>query len=145
MGITEAKVKIPEIGDFITVAWGLELAKYYQLDHIVERLEKHPERYRGFYYDGCSMIDDRMLGILTKSRKWKDITDKCCCPHDIGYAYGDPDNEEEERLERDLEFKKGLKKVMRWHEVVKLFFKGVRIGGKGCLKQSYSWAFAVIK
>ena len=135
-------MELPKIGDIIDNEKAIELCDHFNLDHLSDRIKKNPEQYRSWEFDGCSMIPDEILGIFTKSKRWEDITMMCCLPHDLGYAYGDPDNEEEERELVDKKFETDLKKIIRWWGIAKLFFFGVRIGGPGWMNQSFSWAYA---
>lgn len=131
-----------KIGDEIDVQMGLELAKHFKLNYIVDRLEKHPEQYKPVIFDGCSGLPDELLGIFTGC-KWENITYLCCLPHDIAYAYTVPgDHNDIERERVDLKFKSDLitKAGMRpW--LAEIFYHAVRIGGAKEFKMGCSWGF----
>ena len=40
-------MKLPEIDNVITIKEALELCWYFGLDYLIERIESHPERYKG--------------------------------------------------------------------------------------------------
>ena len=134
-------MKLPEIGDTITTKEALELCRYFGLDYLVERIESNPEKYKDWKFDGCSCLPDEVMGFFTGCN-WKDITYKCCLPHDLCYAYGEPGNDiERERVDlkfySDLVNKAGMKKWM-----ASAFLAAVRIGGPEEFGLSFSWAFA---
>jgi hypothetical protein len=132
---------LPCIGENITAATAVSLCRDLGLDDLAARIETAPERYGDWRFDGCSGLPDRRLGALTGCN-WKDITYRCCLPHDLRYAYGKPgDQRERERADKtfyhDLIAKAGMQK---W--LAAIFFVGVRIGGIERLKLPFSWAFA---
>lgn len=134
-------MKLPDIGDTITTERALELCKHFKLDYLINRIEASPDRYEIWKFDGCSCLRDKMMGLWTNC-PWRDITYKCCLPHDLCYAYGDPGNDiERERVDikfySDLVTKAGMKKWM-----ARAFYEAVRIGGKEEFGLSFSWGFA---
>ncbi len=135
--------KIPLIGDIVSTELALQLCRYYELEYLVERIQANPGKYQSWKFDGCSCLPDKFLGIFSKSKRWEDITYDCALPHDLGYAYGDPDNEKVERLMVDEKLRTDLKKTMKYIEIVKAFLIGVRIGGAGFFNTNFSWAFAL--
>ena len=82
------------------------------------------------------------MGLLTGC-KWDDITYKCCLPHDLCYAYGEPGNDiEQERV--DLKFYSNLvSKAGMQNWMASAFLAAVRVGGKEAFGFSFSWGFAV--
>lgn len=73
---------------------------------------------------------------------WEDITYRCCLPHDLAYAYGEPGNATERaQADRDLYValreKAGLSRFR-----ASAFYWAVRIGGRESAGRAYSWAFA---
>ena len=135
---------LPEIGEIITTERALELCRHFSFDHLVARIEADPELFMDWKFDGCSCLEDGILGLLTGC-KWRDITFRCCLPHDLCYAYGDPGNSAERkqvdtRFFRDLVEKAGMKKWM-----AAVFLAGVRIGGAESFRRSFSWGFARVK
>lgn len=134
-------MQLPEINEIVTTDMGLELCKYFNLDYLVKRIQDNHDKYKNWKFDGCSTLPDEFLGIFTGC-EWKDITYKCCLPHDLCYAYGEKDNEiERQRVDlkfySDLVTKAGMKK---W--LAKAFLSAVRIGGEEEFGLSFSWGFA---
>ncbi|GBC60413.1 hypothetical protein DENIS_1365 [Desulfonema ishimotonii] len=134
-------MKLPEIGDLITTEQALDLCRHFKLDYLIERIQANPDQYEPWVFDGCSGVRDEMLGLFTGC-DWKDITYKCCLPHDLCYGYGEPENEiEKERVDlkfySDLVTKAGMKK---WQ--ASAFLAAVRVGGKEEFGFSFSWGFA---
>jgi hypothetical protein len=81
------------------------------------------------------------MGLFTGCN-WRDITYLCCLPHDLGYAYGDPGNQNEKQIVDD-KFFRDLKKQARMKEwIAEVFRRAVEIGGAEILGLSFSWAFA---
>lgn len=83
-----------------------------------------------------------MMGLWTDC-PWRDITDKCCLPHDLCYSYGEPGNDiQRERValkfSSDLVTKAGMKKWM-----ARAFYEVVRICGQEEFSLSFSWSFAL--
>jgi hypothetical protein len=134
-------MKLPEIDEIITTERALELCRHFKLDYLVSRIKADSEKFMEWKFDGCSCLPDEMLGFFTGC-DWKDITYKCCLPHDLCYAYGEPGNDaERERVDAkffsNLITKAGMKK---W--VAYAFLAGVRIGGPEEFGFSFSWGFA---
>ena len=134
-------MKLPKIGNMVTAKEALELCSYFGLDYLVARIESGPERYKDWKFDGCSGLPDELMGLFTGC-KWEDITYKCCLPHDLCYAYGEPGNEiERKRVDvkfySDLVTKAGMR---RW--TASAFLAAVRVGGAESLGLSFSWGFA---
>lgn len=134
-------MNLPNVGDEISTARALELCNYFKLDYLIIRIEGNPNIYKPWIFDGCSCLKDKMMGLWTGCN-WNDITEKCCLPHDLCYAYGEPGNEiERERV--DLKFhsnlvtKAGMKKWM-----ARAFHAAVRIGGEEAFGLPFSWGFA---
>lgn len=134
-------IKLPEIGDTINNREGILLCRYFKLGYLAKRIEQNPERYKDWKFDGCSMIPDELAGLFTGC-DWKDITFKCCLPHDLKYAYGKP-GDQVERKEADNELFLNLKfkaHMIEW--LAEVFKSAVEIGGAEWMGTSFSWAFA---
>ena len=134
-------MEFPEISDTITMEKAVVLCKHFKLDYLVKRVESNPEKYREWKFDGCSGLPVQLLGLLTGC-DWRDITYKCCLPHDLCYAYGELHNDiEKERVDvkfySDLITKVGMKK---W--LASAFLAALRSGGVEELGLSFSWGFA---
>jgi len=134
-------MKLPEIGDIITTEKGQDLCGHLGLESLARRIQAAPGKYKDWKFDGCSCLPDEVMGFFTGCN-WRDITYKCCLPHDLRYAYGEPGNREE-RAEADDAFYDDLVKkagMKRW--CASAFFAGVRIGGPEVFGLSFSWGFA---
>jgi hypothetical protein len=134
-------MELPNIKDMITTEKALELCKHFNLDYLVHRVESNPDHYKEWEFDGCSCLPDELMGFFTGCN-WEDITYKCCLPHDLCYAYGDPGNDiERKRVDikfySDLITKAGMRK---WCAAA--FLAAVRAGGKEEFGLSFSWGFA---
>ena len=134
-------MELPEIGELVTTSRALELCKHFTLDYLVARIDATPEKFKDWKFDGCSCLPDEVLGLFTGC-DWRDITYKCCLPHDLCYAYGEPGNEAERKrvddtFRNDLVTRAGMKKWM-----AHAFFAGVRVGGAEAFGLSFSWGFA---
>lgn len=130
-------VELPEIDDLITTESALKLCALYGFNHLVERIEKDPELFKEWRFDGCSMTPDAALSKLIKVSSLTEI----CLRHDLGYAYGDPGNEKE-RLKVDRIFQNELLNAGAGEFAAKAMFEAVRAGGREELCLSFSWSFA---
>ena len=131
----------PEINEIITSQKALELCRHFSLDYLIDRIESDPQKYKDWKFDGCSGLPDEVMGFFTGCDS-KDITYKCCLPHDLCYAYGDPGNDIERKQTDDnfynnLITRAGMKK---WCAAA--FLTGVRTGGAEEFGLSFSWGFA---
>lgn len=138
---TDGKLKLPVIGDQVTTRQALALCRHFNLEYLAARIEKTPEAFKVWTFDGCSCLPDEALGLFSGC-DWQDITYRCCLPHDLGYAYGEPGNATErrqvdERFFNDLITRAGMKKWMAY-----AFLAGVRAGGAEAFGFSFSWGFA---
>ena len=131
----------PKIGDRVDMETALDLCRHFNLDYLVRRIHADPSLYSSWIFDGCSCIHDQFLGFLT-GLDADDITYKCCLPHDLCYAYGEPGN----RMERkrvDLKFQSDLITKARMPDwMASAMYEGVRIGGSEIFGLSFTWAFA---
>jgi len=134
-------MKLPRIGDTITEKEALALCEHFKLDYLLRRIQSNPENYKNWEFDGCSALPDEVMGLFTGC-DWKDITYKCCLPHDLCYGYGEQGNEiERKRVDAkflsDLVIKAGMSE---W--CASAFHAAVRIGGAETFGLSFSWGFA---
>jgi hypothetical protein len=136
-------VKIPEIGETITIEWALELCRHFGFDYLVERISANPERYKPWKYDGCSCVLDQLLATwVGPGHTWRDITDECALPHDLQYAFGDPGNEQE-KARADHYFKTRLIIYAGMRpEAAEAFRKLVEWFGQEKYGLDFSWGFA---
>ncbi|MCP4576597.1 MAG: hypothetical protein GY846_09975 [Deltaproteobacteria bacterium] len=131
----------PKIRDIVTTDQALRLCEHFKLDYLVKRIEADPNRYKEWPFDGCSCLPDEIMGLFTGC-DWRDITYKCCLPHDLCYGYGEPGNDiERKRVDvkfySDLVTKAGMEE---WQ--ASAFLAGVRLGGAEEFGLSFSWGFA---
>lgn len=134
-------MELPEIDEIVTTENALELCKYFKLDYLVTRIKSNPENYKEWFFDGCSGLPDEILGFFTGC-DWKEITYKCCLPHDLCYGYGEHENEIE-RKRVDLKFYSDLvtkAQMKKWYATA--FLAAVRVGGAEAFGLSFSWGFA---
>lgn len=107
-------MKLPEIADILTTQRALELCAHFGLDYLIDRINGNLDSYKDWSFDGCSGLPDEVMGLFTGC-DWKDITFKCCLPHDLCYGYGEIGNDiERERVDEtfynDLVIKAGMRK-----------------------------------
>lgn len=134
-------MELPEINEIITTERAIGLCRHFDLDYLVYRIEKKPDQFKDWEFDGCSCLPDQILGLFTGC-KWQDITYKCCPPNDLCYAYGEPGNHaERKRVDakffRDLVTQAGMK---TW--LAHAFLAGVQVGGPEEFGLPFSWGFA---
>ena len=134
-------MKLPEINDMITTERALELCKHFKLDYLIKRIEPNSDKYKTWKFDGCSGLPDEVLGFFTGC-EWRDITYKCCLPHDLCYGYGELGNEIE-RQRVDIKFHSDLVTKAHMKEwCASAFLAAVRVGGSEAFGLSFSWGFA---
>ncbi len=134
-------MKYPEIGDMVTTEKALLLCQHFNLDYLVERIETDPGQYKTWEFDGCSGLPDEIMGLFTGC-DWRDVTYKCCLPHDLCYGYGELGNPIERKrvdmkFHSDLVTKAGMGK---WQAAA--FLTAVRVAGPEEFGLSFSWGFA---
>jgi hypothetical protein len=137
----KAAMELPKIGDNITTEKARSLCLHFDLDELVERIDRDPGRYKHWRFDGCSCLPDKLLGLFAGCR-WQDITYRCCLPHDLRYGYGESGNNAERKAADEQFFHDLIKKagMRRW--LAAAFMAGVRLGGAEQFGLSFSWAFA---
>jgi hypothetical protein len=132
-----AKVELPKIGEVVTTERAYELCVHYDLNYLAQRIADNPAHFKDWKFDGCSMTPTE---VLSKAIKVPSLTE-ICLKHDLGYAYGDPGNEEE-RLMVDRLFRSELLNAGASEFVANTMFNAVREGGKEKFCLSFSWSFA---
>ena len=130
-----------KIGDKITPKKALKLCRNFNLNHLIPRIESNPDKYKDWIFDGCSGLPDEVMGFFTGC-DWQDITYKCCLPHDLCYAYGDPGNTLERKQADDTFYHNLITQANMKEWCAKAFLSAVRIGGTEQFGLSFSWAFA---
>jgi hypothetical protein len=132
---------LPEINDIITTERALGLCRRFDLDYLVSRIEANPDHFKEWAFDGCSCLPDRHLGRFTGCN-WRDITYRCCLPHDLRYAYGRPGDHAERKRADEAFFNDLVTKAHMKTWMAAVFLAGVRLGGREEFGLSFSWAFA---
>jgi len=129
--------ELPKIGEIVTTERALQLCEHYGFTHLAERIEKNPDLFKEWKFDGCTMTPTEVLSELIKVPSLTEI----CLRHDLGYTYGAPGNEKE-RIQVDRIFRYELLSAGAREFVAKVLFDAVRAGGKEELCLSFSWSFA---
>jgi hypothetical protein len=129
--------ELPKIGEIVTTVRALQLCEYYGFNYLADRIEDNPDLFKEWEFDGCSMTPEAVVSELIKVPSLVEI----CLRHDLGYAYGDPGNEEE-RLLVDKKFQNELIEGGASEFAAKTMFDAVRVGGKEKLCLPFSWSFA---
>ena len=129
--------ELPKIGEIVTTERALQLCEQYSFTYLAERIEDNPDQFKEWEFDGCSMTPTEVVSDLIKVPSLTEI----CLRHDLGYAYGDPGNEEE-RIIVDKKFQNELRDGGASEFVAKSMFNAVRVGGKEKLCLPFSWSFA---
>ena len=132
--------KLPKIEEVVTTERALELCVHYDLNYLAERIEDNPDHFKEWEFDGCSMTPTEVVSKIIKVPSLAEI----CLRHDLGYAYGDPGNEEE-RLMVDRQFQSELLNAGASEYVAKTMFNAVREGGKEKYCLPFSWSFARVE
>ncbi len=128
---------LPKIDEIVTTERALQLCEHYGFNYLADRIEDNPDLFKEWEFDGCSMTPTEVLSELIKVPSLTEI----CLRHDLGYAYGDPGNEEE-RMLVDKKFQNGLLAGGASEFAAKTMFDAVRAGGKEKLCLPFSWGFA---
>lgn len=134
-------MRYPKTGETTTVARGIELCEHFGLFDISEKLRKNPDRYRSFEFDGCSRIPDGLVARLSSMSEYA-LTYKCCLPHDLKYAYGDPGDRKafdvaNHELKLDIVSNGGA------YMIANMFYDFTDLFGWEDGDHSFSWGFAV--
>ena len=132
--------KLPKIGEIVTTERALQLCEHYGFNYLADRIEDNPDLFKEWEFDGCSMTPTKVLSEIIKVPSLTEI----CLRHDLGYAYGDPGNEEE-RVLVDKKFQIELLDGGASEFVAKAMFDAVRVGGKEKLCLPFSWGFARVE
>jgi hypothetical protein len=134
-------MKLPEIGERVKTEDALKLCENFKLNYLIKRIKSDPTLFTEWKFDGCSCLPDELMGLFTGC-DWKDITYKCCLPHDLCYAYGELGNEVE-RKRVDVKFYSDLVTKAGMAEfLASAFLTAVSLGGHETLGLSFSWGFA---
>ena len=129
--------ELPNIGEIVTTERALQLCEHYGFNYLADRIEDNPDLFKEWEFDGCSMTPTEVLREIIKVPSLTEI----CLRHDLGYAYGEPGNEEE-RIIVDKKFQNELLDGGASKFAAKTMFDAVRVGGKEKLCLPFSWSFA---
>ncbi len=128
---------VPNIGSFITPAYGALLCEEFGLPDSAKRVRANLSAYKGFVFDGASMTPDAiascLLGIPNLTR--------IALIHDLKYAYGIP-GDDVAKLKADLELALDILEDVASTTVTLGILGAVHIGGDTSVGQSFSWGFA---
>jgi hypothetical protein len=127
----------PESGEIVTTEQALSLCLLYDLNYLAERIKDNPDHFKAWEFDGCSMTPTEVLSEIIRVPSLTEI----CLRHDLGYAYGEPGNEDE-RLAVDRRFQLELLNGGASEFVAKTMFNAVREGGKEKYCFSFTWSYA---
>ena len=131
------KVKIPRIGEIITVEWALVLCFYYGLIAEGKRIEENPDRYKDWRFDGATMLPDYLFRKLFKITNLIEIALK----HDLAYGFGvigDEDRRKKaDRMFRDELIRDGARVLL-----AEIMYGAVRVFGRRHYGPSFKWGFA---
>jgi hypothetical protein len=139
-------IKMPEIGDVITVDWGLALCQYLGLDYLIERLMDHSELYNPFRFDGVSLFPDEYLGIFNGGRGH--LITREALPHDLAFAYGTLEREDPEKKAAEWETSNNrfesdtIRNAHVSPETARMLRRLVELGGREEFHQPWCWGFS---
>lgn len=134
-------MQLPEIGDVVTTDRAIELCRHYKLDYLVKRINQNRGTFKEWVFDGVSCLPDQLAALVVGVDQ-QALTYDCALPHDLGYAYGEPDNEMEKKRV-DVKFHSNLVTKANMNKLwAEIFYRAVRIGGAEELGRSFSWGFA---
>jgi hypothetical protein len=60
------KAKLPRIGEVVTTKRALALSVHYDLNYLAVRIEKNPDHFKDWEFDGCSMTPTEVLSKAIK-------------------------------------------------------------------------------
>lgn len=128
------------IGEEITTERARALAIALGLSNVVAAIDREPEAFKPWVFDGVSVLDDRLAGWLTGLGP---AVTEIALRHDLKYAYGRP-GFERERMLADIDLLRELVLAGGDLEMAHAFFNAVRqrwVSGR-VIKTSFTWGFA---
>ncbi len=128
---------IPNIGETISADRALDLCQSFGLEYLVERIESSPDAFKDWVFDGASMIPDALFAQVFDIPSLTEIALR----HDLKYAYGEPDNQQE-KARADEAFKQELLDDGASPALAQLMFQAVDTFGDGPIATDFSWGFA---
>jgi hypothetical protein len=130
-------MELPRIGQRVTTADARALCRHFGYEFLVARIERTPEAFKDWTFDGASMVPDRLVSALAGIPNLTRIA----LQHDLKYAYGEPGNKQE-RQKADEEFRRDLMADGASEPVAEIMFQAVRLFGDPPIRTSFSWGFA---
>ena len=124
----------PERGIEVPLPQIQEICNHFSLVSLWEKIEKDPP-FLPFRSDGCSLWFNKWNGYNLYP---------ACFKHDLKYWAGFP-GEELDRLIADAELLIEVAKITGSIKFAETMFAGVRVGGAGWLKASFSWGFGRVR
>jgi hypothetical protein len=140
--MNDRELTVPAIGETISTARARALCieRGAAFHYIITRIDAESREFKDWVFDGASLLPDKVIAKLFRIPHLTAIA----LEHDLKYAYGELGNQEE-RLEADRDFKKGLLADGARPWAAEIMFKMVRLGGSEKWKTSFSWGFARIR
>ena len=131
-------MNLPKIGDTITPEMGIELAIFFNMPEIAQRIGDNPGAYKDFVFDGASCCPDKIAAIILNIPGFT----RWALEHDISYAYGEP-GDKKARKSADQKLKGRCIADGASGEVAEIIYYAVRwFGDFG--NSSFGWGFARI-
>ena len=130
---------IPNIGDTIDNELAIKLCHAYQFDEIAARIQKSPEQFKEWEFDGASMLPDSLVSLILNmdQQEFSEVALK----HDLKYAYGVlGDNAAKQRA--DKEFEQDLLGIKLNRYLARTMFLAVDHFGGEAWDTTFSWGFA---
>ena len=123
-------MKLPAKGEPVSLARIEEICCHYGRQALWRKIADDPPE-RTFRCDGCSFWCDRWRG--------KSLYEACFL-HDLDYWSGLP-GEHEARLRSDRELRRQVMRITGARVMPAMMYLGVRLGGSGRWRRSFSWGF----
>ncbi len=123
-------MKLPPKGEVVPLERIREICLHYGLNALWEKIERDVPP-KPFKSDGCTLWFDAWKGVELYP---------ACFLHDLKYWAGYP-GEDVERLVADAELMIDVARRLNATAMAQAMFFGVRVGGHGGFKRSFSWGF----
>lgn len=124
------KFALPKENQEVSLKEIEQICLHFNLPRLWEKIKSDPPK-RMFRSDGCTAWFDQWQG--------KDLYPVCFI-HDLQYWAGKP-NENIERLRADTDLMLGVAEILGETKMAETMFHGVRLGGDGLFKTSFTWGF----
>jgi len=124
------KSSLPKEGQVVSLVEIEQICLNYNLPKLWGKIKFDPPK-KAFKSDGCTAWFDQWQG--------KDLYPACFI-HDLQYWAGKP-NESIERLKADTDLMLSVAEILGDTKMAEAMFHGVRLGGDGLFKTSFTWGF----